>query len=207
MNVKSVFLPPIALAILAIAAPFGNAMALSYTVSGGSVSANSDDGLIINTSLALPQTPYSFSLNDGESKTFSFFNIWTTETYVNADDKVPRDISATLFFSDPLTNATVEGLTFGGSIWWGLAQWGQVVWENPAPTFTAPDGRVFMVDLTDAIFNLGLWGLNEGLCYGATVKACVTQIRTSVPDKGSTAMLLGSAFLVMTCVCRRKVAV
>jgi hypothetical protein len=59
MNVRFVFLSPLALALLAIAAPIGDGIALSYTVGGGSVSANSGDGLIINTSLALPPIPFS----------------------------------------------------------------------------------------------------------------------------------------------------
>jgi hypothetical protein len=195
--------------LLAIAAPVGDGIALSYTVSGGSVSANSGDGLIINTSLALPQVPFSFSLDDGQSETFAFFNIWTPETTVNADDRIARDISATLTFSDPLTNATVDGLTFGGSILFGLLQWGQVVWETPAPQFTAPDGRIFKVTLSDEVFNLGLFGLNEGWCYGATVKATIKQIGSSysVPDNGATAMLLGLSLLATVIAHRKKVEV
>jgi hypothetical protein len=207
---RKLLLPPsLALALLA-SAPLPNAIALPYTVSGGNVVANQGDGLIINTSLNLPATPFTFNLNDGQSETFSFFKIWTNEEAVNSDDLAEKSIYATLYFSDPLTEATVGGVTFGGSILWGLAQWGQVQWETPAPTFTAPDGRVFQVTLSDEIFNEGLFGLDEGRKYGATVKATVKQIGssyTSVPDNGSTAMLLGLSLLVIAVVSKkRKVA-
>jgi hypothetical protein len=65
-------------------------------------------------------------------------------------------------------------------------------WNAPVSTFTLGD-RVFCVSLNDAIFNLGLFGLSEGECYGATVKAKVKQISSTspVPDTGGTLLLLG----------------
>jgi hypothetical protein len=204
---KLVLLPSLALTLLAVAAPIPDAFALSYTVSGGNVVANQDDGLIINTSLSLPSTPYTFYLSDDQSNTFNFFKIWTDETTVNPDDKVSQSISATLYFTDPLTNATVNGLTVGGSILWGLTQWGEVTWTNPSPITV--DGRTFQVTLSNEVFNLGAFGLNEGLYYGATVEATVKQIRSnysSVPDNGDTAMLLGLSLLIIAVVSRRKVA-
>ena len=191
------------------AASLGNLIALSYTISGGSVLANQGDGLIVNTSLDLPNTPFTFNLTDGQSETFSFFKIWTDETTVNSDDEAEKSISATLYFSKPLTQATVGGVTLGGSILWGLAQWGQVVWTTPAPQFTAPDNRIFQVSLSDEIFNEGSFGLEAGKRYGAMVTATVKQIGStgvSVPDNGGTAMLLGLSLLVIS-VFRKKRAV
>ena len=210
MFAKFVLIPSLAIALLNVAAPLPDALALSYTVSGGSVNPNTDDGLIIKYSLYLPSNPYQFSLEDGESETFNFFKIWTDETNVNPDDQLSQGISATLNFSVPATSATVSGLTFGGSILWGVTQWGEVVWQTPAPEFTAPDGRVFQVTLSNEIFNEGIFGLNEGKQYGAIVKATVKQIGssyTSVPDNGSTAMLLGLSLLVIAIVSHRKVAI
>ena len=207
---RFVILPSAVVALFAVAAPVTDAVALSYTVSGGSVVANQGDGLIINTSLALPNTPFTFNLTDGQSETFSFFKIWTDETHVNPDDLLSQGISAILNFSVPATSATVSGWTFGGSILWGVTQWGEVVWQTPEPNFTAPDGRVFQVTLSNEIFNEGIFGLNEGKQYGAVVKATVKQIGssyTSVPDNGSTAMLLGLSLLVIAIVSRRKVAI
>jgi hypothetical protein len=182
---------------------------LSYVVSGANVVANGGSGLIIDYSISVPNSQSSFSLYDGDSWTFDLFQIWTSETDVGSDDTAKKGISATVYFSDPVTSATVGGFTFGGSILWGMTQWGEVVWKNPAPTFTAADGRVFSIDLSDEVFNLGLFGLNEGAAYGATVKATVKQIGsnyTSVPDNGSTAMLLGLSLLVIAAVSRRRVA-
>ena len=182
------------------------ALGLSYTISGGSVSANSGDGLMIQTSLNLPATPFTFSLNDGESKSFKFFDIWTMESTVHPDDEIARDISATLSFSDPVTNATINGITVGGSFLKGLTQWGEVKWNNLDPLNVG--GRIFRISLTDEVFNAGLFGLNDGPHYGATVRATVEQIGThsAVPDGGSTAMLLGLSLLGIGLVSRKRIA-
>jgi hypothetical protein len=168
------------------------AVPTNYVIgSGSTVVANQDseNGLSIETSLASGLTGTSFVLNDGQSQTFDFFNIWTNETSVN--------ISATLNFSDPLLGASVGGVTFGGWFFWGLgiADWGEVVWDTPAPIFSVGD-RSFQLTLSDETFNAGPWGLSAGETYGATVKATVTQLSSSVahvPDSGSTALLLGLA--------------
>ena len=207
MSTKSVTVSCLAVALFAVA--LRDAVALSYTVSGGSVLANQGDGLIVNTSLSLPATPFTFNLIDGQSETFSFFKIWTDETTVNSDDEVEKSISATLYFSDPLTQATVGGVTLGGSILWGLSQWGQVVWNSP-PTFTAPDNRIFQVALSDEIFNEGHFGLDESQRYGAIVTATVKQIGStsvSVPDNGATAMLLGLSLLAISVFRKRQAVV
>ena len=93
--------------------------------------------------------------------------------------------------------ASVGGVTFGGWFFWGLgiADWGEVVWDTPAPIFSVGD-RSFQLTLSDETFNAGPWGLSAGETYGATVKATVTQLSSSVahvPDSGSTALLLGLA--------------
>ena len=101
-------------------------------------------------------------------------------------------------------------MTFGGSILWGLSEWGQVVWDSPAPMFTAPDNRIFQVALSDEIFNEGTFGLKEGKKYGATVTATVKQISStyvSVPDNGGTAMLLGLSLLVISAFRKRRAVV
>ena len=177
------------------------AVPTNYVIgSGSTVVANQDtnQGLSIETSLASGLTGTSFVLNDGQSQTFDFFNIWTNETSVNiGEDTQWVNISATLNFSDPLLGASVGGVTFGGWFFWGLgiADWGEVVWDTPAPIFSVGD-RSFQLTLSDETFNAGPWGLSAGETYGATVKATVTQLSSSVahvPDSGSTALLLGLA--------------
>ena len=186
--------------LLGVLAPAALAVSKYYEISGGSVNGNfADPGLVINTSLAPGLSGTSFILNDGGSSSFNFFNVWTNETTVNSDDLVAMNISATLNFSDPLTGATVNGVTFGGSVIFGLAQWGQIQWNGPT-TITLGD-REFSLALSNEVFNPGVFGLSGGQGCGAMVKATVTQILssgasttgTSVPDNGSTAMLLGVA--------------
>lgn len=176
-----------------------------YQISGGTVTGNlSDPGLVINTSLSPGLAGTSFTLNDGGSSTFNFFDVWTNESFVNPDDLIAMSISATLYFSDPVTGVTVDGLTFGGSVLFGLAQFGQVQWNGPT-TVTLGD-RVFSVALSDQIFNFGLFGLSEGEGYGATISATVTQLSSNtVPDTGSTAALFGVGLVALGLFSRKTV--
>jgi hypothetical protein len=139
-------------------------------------------------------------MNDGQSFTFRFFDIWTDETTVNDDDTFARPISATLNFSVPDFYAEIGGDTVGINFL-GIIQAGQVIWDDPAPTFTAGD-RKFTIDLSNETFNLGLFGLSGGQHFGASVDATVTQVSsyapsptTAVPDSGSTVLLLGLGLL------------
>ena len=159
-----------------------------YVVAGGSVAINTiDPGLVLDYSLASGLTGTSFTLNDGLSSSFGFFNIWTTESAINNDDKSWKPISATLSFSTPISSATIDGDTYGVKAGFlGSYQAGKVVWDGPA-TMILSD-RTFQISLSNETFNAGyLWSLG---CKGATVEATVTQI-TSVPDGGITLMLLG----------------
>src|SRR5690606_4463159 len=121
---------------------------------------------------------HGFWLDDWEHETFAFFDIWTDETHVNSDDQTSREISATLIFSVPDAAATVEGRTVGASLL-GSLQAGQVSWDGPAVIEVAD--RRFSVTLSDETFNLGLFGLNEGYKYGASVKATVKQLASWDP--------------------------
>jgi hypothetical protein len=183
-----------------------------YEIAGGNINGHiNDPGLVINTSLAGGLSGTSFTLNDGGSSTFNFFNIWTNETTINSDDLISYSITATLNFSDPLTGATVNGVTFGGSVLFGLSQWGQVQWAGPT-TITLGD-RVFSLSLSNEMFNIGLFGLNEGQACGAMVEATVTQISSTVtnptgspvPEHGNTGLLLGAAVAGFAVFSRRRI--
>ena len=189
----------IGMALSVALAPVAFAVPQYYEIAGGSINGNfADPGLVIHTSLSGGLAGTSFTLNDGGSSTFNFFNIWTDETTVNSDDLVAYNISATVNFSDPFTGATVNGVTFGGSILFGLSQWGQIQWSGPT-TITLGD-RVFSLSLSNEIFNPGIFGLSDGQGCGAIIEATVTQISSinnpsgpSVPDQGNTVLLLGAA--------------
>ncbi len=167
--------------LLATAVP-AFADSLYYEIgSGSSVTAYNppppDNGLVIETYVE-NIAGHGFWLDDWEHEMFAFFDIWTNETHVNPDDKTARDISATLIFSVPDASATVEGKTVGASLL-GFLQAGHVSWDGPAVIEVAD--RHFSVTLTDEVFNLGLFGLNEGYKYGATVKAKVKQLASWDP--------------------------
>lgn len=155
-----------------------HADSLYYEVgSNSSVRANSGEGLTIKTALSPSLASRSFRLNDGQSTSFRFFDIWTEEGRVDADDRTARSITATLRFSDPLSEANVDGNTMGVSLK-GILQFGLVTWNAPAVVSVAD--RKFKVNLTDAAFNWGLFGLNEGQRYGASIYATVTQLESTV---------------------------
>ncbi len=188
-----------------------SAIPLDYTVSGTNLELNdSDPGLVLNYSLyGLPGT---FTLDDGGSNSFAFADIWTNETFVNPDDMTSRTISASINFSNPLVDATVSGLTSGINLF-GFMQSGVVVWNSPMNLGAAD--RTFELSLNNATFNTGFFGLHHGENYGATIYATVKQISSpnsvssltaaSVPDGGSTALLLGTAMTSLGLLsCRRR---
>jgi len=173
-----------------VAATASPLFATDYVISGGSIFANpvqpDNAGLEINTQVNSGISGLGFSLNDGDSITFPFFDIWTPEGSIQGDDLAHVPISATLNFSLPSIGANLSGVTFGGSII--LFQWGKVEWGAPV-TVTA-GGREFEVSLSDEVFNFGFFGLGK---QGATVNATVRQISSRVPDGGSTLLMLGGA--------------
>jgi hypothetical protein len=172
--------------------PRAVAVQLTYEIGNGStVSGNiSDPGLVIKYALVGGLQDVAFSLNDGENYTFDLLRIWTDETDVALwEDTVKKPITAQLDFDTPNESLSLYGDTYGINGFW---QWGQVSWDGPA-TLTLTD-RTFKVWLSDEQFNKGFFGLDEGEKYGAIVQATVKQIGSSyvsVPDNGSTAMLLG----------------
>src|SRR4030081_2232584 len=86
-----------------------------YEVGSGSVTADtSEPGLVIGTMVKPTVPATSFTIDNGASFTFSFFDIWTDEATIHRDDKVGSPISATLNFIDPFPGATVNGVTVGG---------------------------------------------------------------------------------------------
>lgn len=188
----------------ALAAPLAHAT--SYEIGDfSSVSVNPGNALEISTSFAPGLNNVAFNLNDGQSHTFGFFNIWTEEDDVGSEDKAQINISATLDFDSPLNQfADFSGVTFGGTYWVPFLQfqYGKVEWN--APVMVTSGGMQFEVSLSDEVFNLGLYGLNDGMKHGATVKATVRQISSNVPDSGSTVALLGLALVSVGVIARRR---
>ena len=183
--------------LFALAATAITSHALPRTYELGSVvvsQQNSGSGLIIETAPVFSTSP--FVLDDGESALIDLFDIWTPESSVNAapgndDDLTPRPFQVTITFTNPVLGTTFDGDTVGISFMGGLFQQGRLLWDNPVQTFTLAD-RTFQLELEDAQFNSGLFMLFPGRDLGDRVSARVTQVssRTSVPDAGSTSLLL-----------------
>jgi hypothetical protein len=155
-----------AAAFLAVASP-GLAGAATFSgtwdVSG---SALRDPGLVISTTpRAESGRPVSFNLGDGESTSFKLFRIWTRETSVGADDLVPSELSVGFDFDG--ARGDVEGTTLGHRAL-GI-QWGSVDWT--APLVLDVGGGLLSVELENAGFNRGAFGLSEGERWGSDVKA------------------------------------
>jgi protein with PEP-CTERM/exosortase system signal len=176
----------------------------------------------------LVTTPFSFTLNDNgiqdfdetgiDEFSFDFFKIWTTEEIAEADEFTHKNITATLDLttlgqplitgSPPLNGTFLDGTNIGIN----QARWqGNAVWDNPAPSFVAPD-RTFIVDLSNVTFNATVGDtrggpvVNGGEEGAAVVRATITQTASSVPsvpDTGSTAALLGLGLLAMACARKR----
>jgi hypothetical protein len=204
----------LAASLLPFFAPSASAISEFYQISNGSVTAQSSEpGLVIDTMVKATVPGTSFNLDDGQSFTLSFFDIWTDETKVNGDDQIPYAISATLNFSDPFTGATVNGVTVGGSFFKGLSQWGEVTWNGPVTVSLSGD-RVFQISLSDEHFNFGFGGIEEGMMCGATVEATITQISSEgpggevggkpTPESGSTAALLGTGLSGLILFARKR---
>src|SRR6188474_704182 len=136
-----------ALALLLLASS-ALAVPLHYEIASGSVIADgAEPGLVIGTMVKSTLPGTAFTLDNGGSFTFAFFDIWTDEPTIEADDKVASPISATLNFADPLTGASVNGITVGGKWMQGLSQWGTLTWNGPV-TVALANNRTFTIALS-----------------------------------------------------------
>lgn len=171
-----------------------------------SVDVNSTDpGLVIET---YPSSgSFSTSLEVGDSVTGKLFSIWTNETDVGPDDQIPKPISMAASFSSPDSfGGILDGETTGVRELFGFVQSGELTWDGPLTlAFGAGDtGRVTLA-LSDAAFNWGLFGLNEGPKWGANVYGTITYDVAPVPVPAALPMLLG-AFGILGFAARRRLA-
>jgi hypothetical protein len=242
----SKFVPLLASAwLLAFSLQNSSAIPIIYTLgAGSSVSANrSEPSLGINIALMTSLSGTSFTLDEtgqssirpaerfradrqggmalsyGQSFSFSPSRAWTNEPLLDAKNFVPRDITATLDFSNPGTRTgstgsasdgdggsdrtvSIEQISFARELPW--YRQGVLDRDSPAPPFVLPDPTI-MIELalnaeappkdkengTDPVIEVSK--NQEG--YSAPV--------SSVPENGSTALLLGTAILALGLARRR----
>jgi hypothetical protein len=166
------------------AAAFG----VDFTLNSYTITANdTDPGLVVETQQILT-TPYSFTLDEGEMTGYiNLFDIWTDETTVNnGEDTVAKPISVAFDFTAPpppfggdatgSTNGVRSGI-------FGFVQNGEVTWNNPLILNYGEGGSgKLKIELTNTIFNKGVFGLNEGEQYGGTVQVKFTNHTSPVPE-------------------------
>lgn len=172
--------------LLASAAANATMITSTYTVDANS----SSPGLVVHTQ-DHAANPFSYDLNVGQSKTFGLFDIWTNE-YSLFQGAGSQPISVKFGFTSPTSGqGTIDGNTYG--VFTGILnffQAGVVHWDSPLNFAFGPnnDGLI-QVSLSDAKFNWGLFGLNAGPCYGATVKATLKYLAdpspADVPEPGT----------------------
>lgn len=195
------FLPAVAVAA-ALVAP-GAASAVTFSADWSVAANSSDPGLVIETAPGAG----SFTTRDlavGESATVRLFDIWTDETTVNGDDRVAKPIQTSFSFTDPVAGGAISGSTVGESSLFGIFQQGRLTWDGPLTLNFGSNGTGrFTLALTDAIFNDGLFGLDEGRRNGAHVKAKLTYDVAPIPLPAALPMLLG-AFGLLGAAARRR---
>lgn len=163
--------------VVALAVP-ASSWALTFTGSYFfSGSAFSEPGLKVKSTATGPANAKSFALGleSGESKKGKIATIWTDETWVNSDDKVPQDIALNVQLTSPFSDSgQVAGNTAGKSILFGLLQYGKLSFDNEPLTFTDDRFGTLTVALYGGKFNMGLLGLCGVKCNGLDVHAKVT---------------------------------
>lgn len=204
MNVKTFLAAGLTAGLTALAAP---AAVSAATFTGAwTVSHNSyDPGLVVEVAPGAGggTTP---DLAVGDVHSFDLFRIWTNESSVNRDDEAPMPIEVAFNFTDPVAGGVISGVTEGERSFFGLLHNGRVTWDGPlVVNFGAGDTGRFTLVLSDAVFNRGLFGLDEGYRYGATVQATLRYDAAPAPVPLPAALpLLAAGIGVMGFAARRR---
>ena len=183
------------------------AMAVEFLGSYNTSAHSSGNGLLIKTTPG-PQN-IGFDIDEGESTGWiKLFNIWTDETDVEwGEDTTPKSFTLTFNFDTPEFDGIANGVTFGVN--YVITQYGVLDWANDGQfDFAFGNGGLLSLQLTDADFNKGLFGLNEGKKYGDKVYGKFTLESVSAVPVPATwlTMIAGFGMVGAAMCCQKKVA-
>lgn len=142
-----------------------------------------------------------FSLDDGQSETFYFATIGTTETWINYDDIQPGEITANIDFDMPdMTNA-VGGTSIGFAGCFRFFQGWSLIWNDPVIVDLGDAGE-FSIELSDVTYGSWLWQGPDGT---ADVKVTITHNPSVAPvPEPSTMLMMGAGLLGLATLGRRR---
>lgn len=97
---------------------------------------------------------FGFNIENGETKTFDLFRIWTNESSIKNNDRNPKNFELSFDFGD-FGTFTATGKTFASASDTGRAQ-GNLVWDNGGIFELGSFGDgILTLSLNDAVFNAG----------------------------------------------------
>lgn len=168
----------------------GNAVAAVFDMGAGSYIDTSGTNPVLRFDVvtmnpALDST--IFDLAVGESQTFHFATIGTTETWINSDDIDPGAVTAVVDFDLPSLSSSINGNSFGFSAIWSFVQGWNLEWDDPVQI--ASNGLDFSIDLSNVNYLNWFWQGPDGT---ANVYATVTLNAVPIP---APLLLLGTGLL------------
>jgi len=129
----------------------------------------------------------TFDLTVGQSQTFYFATIGTTETWINSDDINPGPVQAYVDFDNPDLVQTIGGTSLGFSALWQFLQGWNLTWD--AVQVNPGSGLDFTVELSDVGFRNWFWQGPDGT---ADIYATVTLNAVPLP---APLLLFGSGLI------------
>lgn len=201
------------------------ASATVFTLDNFTVTAHSTDANGLKIEVAkIVTSPLTFDLAAPgvDPYTVDLFLLWTDDTWVNNDDKAPKDISVSFNFSAPSPNMVdpVTGETMGQSKLGGLFQNGVVKWDGPSSfTWGYQNSGLMTISLSEGKFSSGLGGLNlipgvewiDNSHFGYVVQATfdwdnnpIADPSAAVPEPTTWALMIGGFGLAGATLRRRR---